>query len=54
MRVVSARSSALGAVEIAQNVWWLRAGSGFAYRLAHLTVSRSVTVFAVAFVLYLG
>jgi hypothetical protein len=54
MRAVRARSIALGELKIAHLFWWLQAGSSFAYRLAHLTFPRSVTVCAVALVLYLG
>ena len=54
MRVVSARRPAFRAAEIVQAHRWLQAGSSFAYRLAHLSVSRSVTVIAVALLLYLA
>jgi len=32
----------------------LQAGSGFAYRLAHLTISRSAAILGLALVLYIA
>lgn len=54
MRAVLARSSVSVGPSNAHRLWWLQAGSSFAYRLAHLSVLRSVLVFAVALVLYLS
>ena len=54
MRAVSARHPLFGVAAIIQANRWLRAGSSFAYRLAHLSVLRTVTVCAVALLLYLA
>ena len=54
MRAVQARRIAFSEPKIAQVYWWLQAGSSSAYRLAHLTLPRFVTVCAVALVLYLS
>jgi hypothetical protein len=54
MRAVSARRPALSGPATAHLDWWPQAGLSFAYRLAHLSVLRPVTVCAVALAFYFG
>ena len=54
MRAAYARSIASGGRGDAQSLWWLQAGFSLAYRLAHLSVPRSVTVCALALLLYVS
>lgn len=54
MRAVETRSVALGGPRLARIAQWLQAGSCFAYRLAHLTVPRPVTVCAIALLLFVA
>ena len=55
MRALSARSIAFREAGIAQFFRWLQAGfSSFAYRLAHLTLSRALIVCVLGSLLYLS
>lgn len=53
------RASSTGSVVFAgrgnvHHFRWLQAGSSFAYRLAHLNVSRPIIVFAVALLFFVS
>jgi hypothetical protein len=54
MRAVSARSIVSSGQGLARSIQWLRAGSGFAYRLAHLTFPRPVIVATAALAFFIA